>query len=154
MLLQVCRKAGVADNKPRVLAERVKLWPGIAVMARPTILDTLFIASNSDNCEAIWNTGSENSSIVYKHQWTKRMLRNSICAEEKTSIILISTKLPAHSNAGLCQFWTNYADVNIKRRCHKHNKWSTLILCHKWKYIMEVVFNLCSKISPIHRCGS
>ena len=52
---------------------------------------------------------------------TKRVLKNSICAEEKTSIILISTKLPAHSNAGLCQFWTNYADVNIKRRCHKHN---------------------------------
>ena len=83
MLLQVCRKAGFADNKPRVLAERVKLWPGIAVMARPTILDTLFIASNSDNCEAIWKAGSENSSIVFKDLWTKRMLKNSICVEEK-----------------------------------------------------------------------
>ena len=104
MLLQVCRKAGFADNKPRVFAGRVKPWPRITVMARPTILDTLFIASNSDNCEAIWKAGSENSSIVFKDQWTKGMLRNSIYAEEKTSIILISTKLPAHSNAELCKF--------------------------------------------------
>ena len=63
MLLQVCRKAGFADNKPRVLAERVKPWPRIAVMARPTILDTLFIASNSDNCEALLKAVSANSSI-------------------------------------------------------------------------------------------
>ena len=94
-----CKFAG----KQGLLTTSHVYWPSEAV-ARPTILDTLFIASNSDNCEAIWKAMSENSSIVYKDQWTKRMLRNSICAEEKTSIILISTKLPAHSNAGLCQF--------------------------------------------------
>ena len=55
-------------------------WPRTAV-ARPTILNTLFIALNSDNCEEMWQAVPENSSI--KTSGRKECQEFNLCRGKK-----------------------------------------------------------------------